>query len=80
MEEEQAKRLPTISIGWDQETQSVHLKFENSEFRTWSFVKAIFAQAMDLADQKAKEGHVMAMQRMAMEHAQAESLRRRIQH
>ena len=69
----EAKMLPTIQVGWDADTQEVHLQFSPQDFKKWEFVIACLNMAVAKAEHTQKVNQVMAMQREAQAQAQNEA-------
>lgn len=66
----------TINIVWDPEKQAVGLKFNNTEFKTWTFVSAILQMAIDTANEKKEQANMMAIMN---QQAQAQQMGKIIQ-
>jgi hypothetical protein len=56
----------TINIIWDPEKQAVGLKFNNADFKTWTFVVGVLQMAVDSANERKEQAQmVAAMQQQA---------------
>lgn len=74
----QAKNV--ILVRWDEATQSVQLKFEPSEFKTWAFVEAVLAMAKDAAQMHGRMQQMQQMQLAAAQQAADQRLAQKIIH
>jgi hypothetical protein len=64
--------LPTLFVGWDQERQQVHLRFDPKELKDWDFIMAL----LDMAKEKVRAMKtIQNLQQMqaAQEHAQEQA-------
>ncbi len=49
-QEDPRESLPCIRLYWDAKTQQPSVDFKNTEFLTWTFVKAVLSMGMDWAE------------------------------
>ena len=64
--------LPTIKLTWDPANQSVGLKFDPKEFKSWDFILALLEQAKLGADVQRQMHIGRVMQQQAFEHQKAQ--------
>jgi predicted TIM-barrel fold metal-dependent hydrolase len=58
--DQDAKKLPTILVGWDEANQKVVLQFVSSQFKEFPFLKAVLQMAVGEVDQAWEQMKIMA--------------------
>ena len=74
------KNLPGIVIGWDAETQAVHLQFAPNQFKTWGFVIGVLQMALDKAIDQKKQAQQADMMRQIQEQEMDNAIRKQLSH
>lgn len=69
------KQLPAIMVGWNAESQTVHLAFDNQQFKTWDFVITLLEMAKLQAEDKKRMAVMANLQQQSQERAMAERVR-----
>ena len=77
--DENEPSFPSIMIGWDAEKQAVHIAFEPTDFKSWSFIKAVLSMAVDVAESQDRLAQVRSMQQQAAMQQQELAIRQKLQ-
>ncbi len=75
-----AIELPAILVGWDNDSQLVHLKFDTKQFKSWDFVLAVLEMAKSRAQDEKKKAQMEAMRHQVLHAAQAEAIKKSLRH
>ena len=74
------KSIPAIAVGWDAENQSVAVRFNNSEFKTWDFLIATLQMAVSWAEQQRRLAQFGAVQQQSAEDQQLKNVLKSLRH
>lgn len=73
MNENGEQRIPAIAVGWNGETQTVHLQY-GAEFKNTDFVICLLQMAVRALEDKRKLEQMQALQHAAAEQQRVQKL------
>lgn len=76
--DQEAPKLPTLTITWDPATQNAMLTFSVDEFKTWDMIMAVLEMVHRQAETSLKHQQAQAMIMAQQQAAQDQAMRRRI--
>lgn len=71
-------QLPTVHLGWDAASQTVHIQFDPADFKTWEMVLMVLEGGRLRAELMKRIGEMGQMQQLAQAAQQEEMIRKNL--